>query len=91
MNYKSFLLLKLKRLKTKNGYQKFQLYHGEQSLNDVIPTLIKISFVHGQKIDAPKPLKKRINKYRKLSKSLSKKTRGSYRYKKARVRVAKFS
>ncbi|GGA43317.1 RNA-guided endonuclease TnpB family protein [Okeania sp. KiyG1] len=45
---------------------------------------------NGQKIDAPKPLKKRINKYRKLSKSLSKKTKGSYRYEKARVRVAKF-
>ncbi len=45
---------------------------------------------NGQKIDAPKPLKKRINKYRKLNKSLSKKTKGSYRYEKARVRVAKF-
>ncbi|WP_287290041.1 RNA-guided endonuclease TnpB family protein, partial [Okeania sp. SIO2B9] len=45
---------------------------------------------NGQKIDAPKPLKKRINKYRKLSKSLSKKTKGSKRYEKARLRVAKF-
>ena len=31
--------------------------------------------VHGKKIDAPKPLKKRIKKYGKLSKSLSKKLR----------------
>ena len=45
----------------------------------------------GRKIDAPKTFKKRINKYRKLSKSLSKKTRGTNRYEKARVRVAKFS
>ena len=45
---------------------------------------------NGQKIDAPKPLKKRIKKYRKLSKLLSKKTRGTNRYEKARLRVAKF-
>ncbi len=45
---------------------------------------------NGEKIDAPKPLKKRINKYRKLSKSLSKKTIGSKRYDKARLRIAKF-
>ncbi|NEQ77902.1 MAG: transposase [Okeania sp. SIO2C9] len=46
---------------------------------------------NGQKIDAPKPLKKRIKKYRKLSKSFSKKTKGSNRYEKVRLRVAKFS
>ncbi len=44
----------------------------------------------GTKVDAPKPLKKRIKKYRKLSKSLSQKTWGSKRYEKARLRVAKF-
>ncbi|WP_293090039.1 transposase [Okeania sp. SIO3B5] len=44
----------------------------------------------GTKIDAPKPLKKRIKKLRKLSKLLSKKTKDSKRYEKARVRVAKF-
>ena len=44
----------------------------------------------GTKVDAPKPLKKRIQKYRKLSKLLSNKTRGSKRYEKARLRVAKF-
>ncbi|NEP81654.1 MAG: IS200/IS605 family element transposase accessory protein TnpB [Okeania sp. SIO3B3] len=44
----------------------------------------------GTKIDAPKPLKKRIKKLRKLSKSLSNKTKGSKRYEKARVRIAKF-
>ncbi|WP_375340008.1 RNA-guided endonuclease InsQ/TnpB family protein [Okeania sp. KiyG1] len=44
----------------------------------------------GTKVDAPKPLKKRIKKYRKLSKSLSDKTLGSKRYEKARLRVAKF-
>ncbi len=45
---------------------------------------------NGEKIDAPKPLKKRIKKYRKLSKSLSKKTIGSKRYEKARLRIARF-
>ncbi|MGD1699631.1 RNA-guided endonuclease InsQ/TnpB family protein [Dapis sp. BLCC M229] len=44
----------------------------------------------GTKVNAPKPLKKRIKKLRKLSKSLSHKTKGSKRYEKARVRVAKF-
>ena len=44
----------------------------------------------GTKIYAPKPLKKRISKYRNLSKSLSKKTIGSKRYEKARLRIAKF-
>ncbi|NES66207.1 MAG: IS200/IS605 family element transposase accessory protein TnpB, partial [Okeania sp. SIO2D1] len=48
------------------------------------------TFSDGRKIDAPKPLKKRIKKYRKLSKSLSNKTRGSNRYERARLRVAKF-
>ncbi|MGD1698996.1 RNA-guided endonuclease InsQ/TnpB family protein [Dapis sp. BLCC M229] len=45
---------------------------------------------NGQKFDAPKPLKKRTKKYRKLSKSLSNKSRGSKRYEKARLKVAKF-
>ncbi|WP_366558090.1 RNA-guided endonuclease TnpB family protein [Okeania sp. SIO3B5] len=45
---------------------------------------------NGTKVDAPKPLKKRIKKLRKLNKSLSHKTKGSKRYEKARVRVAKF-
>ncbi|MDY7007883.1 MAG: RNA-guided endonuclease TnpB family protein [Cyanobacteriota bacterium] len=45
---------------------------------------------NGKKIDAPKPLKKRIKKYRKLSKSLSNKTLGSKRYEKARLKVANF-
>ncbi|NEQ40467.1 MAG: IS200/IS605 family element transposase accessory protein TnpB [Okeania sp. SIO3I5] len=44
----------------------------------------------GTKIDAPKPLKKRIKKYKKLSKSLSKKTKGTNRYEKAKLRLAKF-
>ena len=48
------------------------------------------TFSDGTKVDAPKPLKKRIKKYRKLSKSLSKKTLKSKRYEKARLRVAKF-
>ncbi|WP_307785937.1 transposase [Okeania sp. KiyG1] len=48
------------------------------------------TFSDGTKIDAPKPLKKRIKKLRKLSKSLSHKTKGSKRYEKARVRIAKF-
>ncbi|NET45800.1 transposase [Okeania sp. SIO2B3] len=48
------------------------------------------TFSDGTKVDAPKPLKKRIKKLRKLSKTLSHKTKGSKRYEKARVRVAKF-
>ncbi|NEO56661.1 MAG: transposase [Okeania sp. SIO3B5] len=48
------------------------------------------TFSDGTKIDAPKPLKKHIKRYRKLSKSLSKKTKGSKRYEKARLKVAKF-
>jgi putative transposase len=48
------------------------------------------TFSDGTKVDAPKPLKKRIKKYRKLSKLLSNKTQGSKRYEKARLRVAKF-
>ncbi len=35
------------------------------------------TFSDGTKVDVPKPLKKRIKKYRKLSQSLSNKTRGS--------------
>ena len=46
---------------------------------------------NGKKIDVPKPLKKRVNKYRKLSKSLSKKTKGSKGYEKARLKIAKFN
>ncbi|NER47625.1 MAG: IS200/IS605 family element transposase accessory protein TnpB [Symploca sp. SIO1A3] len=43
----------------------------------------------GQKIDAPKPLYKRINRLRRLSKNLSRKTRGSKRYERVRKRQAK--
>ena len=46
--------------------------------------------LRGKKIDAPKPLRKRIKKYRKLSKSLLKKTKGSKQYEKARLKIAKF-
>lgn len=45
---------------------------------------------NGEKIDAPKPLKARIQKLRKLSKKLSKKTFGSNRYERARKRKARF-
>jgi putative transposase len=43
----------------------------------------------GEKIDAPKPLKKRIGRLRRLSKNLSRKTKGSKRYEVARKRKAK--
>ncbi len=43
----------------------------------------------GEKIDAPKPLKKRIGRLRRLSKNLSRKTQGSKRYELARKRKAK--
>lgn len=44
---------------------------------------------NGRKIEAPKPLKKRIQKLRKFSKQLSRKTKESNRYEKARKRLAK--
>ncbi|WP_414619567.1 RNA-guided endonuclease InsQ/TnpB family protein [Calothrix sp. CCY 0018] len=44
----------------------------------------------GEKIHAPKPLKKRIQRLRKLSKKLSKKTAGSNRYERTRKIRAKF-
>ncbi|NEO99826.1 MAG: IS200/IS605 family element transposase accessory protein TnpB [Symploca sp. SIO2E9] len=44
---------------------------------------------NGQKYYAPKPLKKRINRLRRLSKNLSGKTRGSKRYERAKKRKAK--
>jgi putative transposase len=40
-------------------------------------------------VDAPKPLKKRIGRLRRLSKNLSRKTKGSRRYEVARKRKAK--
>jgi putative transposase len=43
----------------------------------------------GEKVDAPKPLKKRIGRLRRLSKNLSRKTRGSKRYEVARKHKAK--
>ena len=45
----------------------------------------------GEKIDAPKPLKKRIQRLRRLSKNLSRKTRGSQRYERARKRKARLN
>ncbi|MFB2979087.1 RNA-guided endonuclease InsQ/TnpB family protein [Microseira sp. BLCC-F43] len=45
---------------------------------------------NGQKIEAPKPLTRRIRKLRKLSKKLSRKTRGSKRYEYSGKRLAKF-
>ncbi len=43
----------------------------------------------GEKIDAPKPLKKRIKGLRKLNRNLARKQKGSNRYEKARLRKAK--
>ncbi|WP_413162369.1 RNA-guided endonuclease InsQ/TnpB family protein [Capilliphycus salinus ALCB114379] len=43
----------------------------------------------GQKIDAPKPLKQKIKRLRKLNRNLSRKQQGSKRYEKARARKAK--
>ena len=43
----------------------------------------------GEKVDAPKPLNRKIKRLRKLNRNLSRKTRGSKRYEKARVRRAK--
>lgn len=47
------------------------------------------TFSTGEKINAPKPLKRRINRLRKLDKQLSKKTRASNRYERTRKRRAK--
>ena len=60
-----------------------------------VKTFVTVGTLHGtslrgKKIDAPKPLRKRIKKYRKLSKSLFKKTKGSKQYEKARLKIAKF-
>ncbi len=44
---------------------------------------------NGQKIEAPKPLKKRIQKLRKFSKKLSRKVKGSKRRENARKRLGK--
>ncbi len=44
---------------------------------------------NGEKIDAPKPLKRKIKRLRKLNRNLSRKQRGSNRYEKARARKAK--
>ena len=44
----------------------------------------------GEKINAPKPLKKRIQRLRKLNKKLSKKTCGSNRYENTRKILASF-
>ncbi len=44
---------------------------------------------NGEKIDAPKPFKRKINRLRKLNRNLSRKTRGSKRHEKARIRKAK--
>lgn len=43
----------------------------------------------GEKIDAPKPLKKRLKRLRKLQRNLSRKVKGSRRRERARKRVAK--
>jgi len=43
----------------------------------------------GEKVEAPKPLKSKINRLRKLDQQLSKKTKGSNRYERARKRRAK--
>ncbi|NEO75913.1 RNA-guided endonuclease TnpB family protein [Moorena sp. SIO4G3] len=47
------------------------------------------TFDDGIHIDAPKPLKKKINRLRRLSKNLSRKNRGSKRYELARKRKAR--
>jgi putative transposase len=43
----------------------------------------------GEKVDSPKPLKREIKRLRKLDKQLSKKTKGSNRYERARKKRAK--
>jgi putative transposase len=45
----------------------------------------------GEKIGAPKPLKKHVKRLRRLSKNLSRKTKGSRRYERARARKSKLT
>ncbi|MFM7190198.1 MAG: RNA-guided endonuclease InsQ/TnpB family protein [Microcystaceae cyanobacterium] len=47
------------------------------------------TFSDGQKVDAPKPLKKHLRKLRKAQRSLSRKQKGSKRRERARLKVAK--
>lgn len=47
------------------------------------------TFSDGQKVDAPKPLKKNLRKLKKTQQSLSRKQKGSNRRERARLRVAK--
>ena len=47
------------------------------------------TFDTGEKIDAPKPLKKNLKRLRKLQQNLSRKKRGSKRYEHDRLKVAK--
>ena len=47
------------------------------------------TFDTGEKVDAPKPLKKNIQKLRNLQRNLSRKKKGSKRYELSRVKVAK--
>ena len=47
------------------------------------------TFDTGEKIDAPKPLKKKLKRLRKLQRNLSRKQKGSNRRESARIRVAK--
>ncbi len=47
------------------------------------------TFSDGQKVDAPKPLKKNLRKLKKAQQSLSRKQKGSKRRERARLRVAK--
>jgi len=61
----------------------------EQSVGVDLGISTFATFSTGEKVDAPKPLKRRINRLRKLDKQLSNKTKGSNRYEKARKRRAK--
>ena len=47
------------------------------------------TFDTGEKIDAPKPLKKNLKRLRKLQRNLSRKKKGSKHYEKSRLKVAK--
>ena len=66
------------------------LPHNENSVGIDLGITTFATLSNGQKIEAPKPLKKRIRRLRKLSKKLSRKNRGSKRYEHFRKRLAKF-
>jgi putative transposase len=65
------------------------LPNNEQTVGIDLGIATFLTLSTGEKISAPKPLKKRLKRLRKAQKNLSRKQKGSNRWEKARKRVAK--